>query len=165
MLKLLTNKSTIFPLTLTLPLRRGNKTMTLRRVPKSKVAVDRARQLRKNMTLPERALWRLLRDRRLAVLKFRRQQPVGSYIVDFFCESAGLVVELDGTSHDGHAGYDHQRQAWLESQKLRVLRIANDDVLCDPEAVVIGVARAAGIDVAGWLKGGRNLVEIERDRR
>jgi len=113
------------------------------------------------MTKPERALWQLLRDRRLAQLKFRRQQPIGNYIVDFFCEAVGLLIELDGSSHDGHAGYDLQRQAWLESQGLRLLRIANDDVVGDPEAVVMGIAQAARIDVTGWLQNGQNLVEIE----
>jgi very-short-patch-repair endonuclease len=137
--------------------------MPLRRIPKSRQALQRARQLRRTMTKPERALWQLLRDRRLAQLKFRRQQPVGNYIVDFFCEAVGLIIELDGSSHDGHAGYDLQRQAWLESQGLRLLRIANDNVFRDPESVVIGIARAARIDVAGWLKSGQNLVEIEQD--
>jgi len=133
--------------------------MTLRRVPKSKIAIERARELRRNMTQPERALWRLLRDRRLAVLKFRRQQPVGDYIVDFFCEAANLIVELDGRSHDDRAGYDLRRQQWLESHGLRIMRISNDDVLRDSEAVVIGVASAAGIDVNAWIAE-RNLVEL-----
>jgi very-short-patch-repair endonuclease len=135
------------------------RTMTLRRVPKSKLAIQRARELRKAMTLPERALWRLLRDRRLANLKFRRQQPIGNYIADFFCESANLIVELDGVSHDGRAGYDRSRQGWFESRGLHVMRLSNDDVTRDPEAVTIGVAKAAGIDVDGRLKRGRNLVE------
>jgi very-short-patch-repair endonuclease len=139
--------------------------MPLRRIPKSSQAQQRARQLRRTMTKPERALWQLLRDRRLAQLKFLRQQPVGNYIVDFFCESAALIIELDGASHDGGAIYDRQRQAWLELQGLRVLRIANDDVLHDPEAVVIGVAKMVGIAVGGWLKSGRNLVEIKQEGR
>jgi len=133
--------------------------MTLRRVPKSKIAIERARELRRNMTQPERALWRLLLDRRLAVLKFRRQQPVGDYIVDFFCEAANLIVELDGRSHDDRAGYDLRRQQWLESHGLRIMRISNDDVLRDSEAVVIGVDSAAGIDVNAWIAE-RNLVEL-----
>ena len=72
--------------------------MTLRRVPKSKTAIERARELRRNMTQPERALWRLLRDRWLAVLKFRRQQPVGDYIVDFFCEARTWSSSLAATA-------------------------------------------------------------------
>ena len=103
------------------------------------------------MTQPERALWRLLRDRWLAVLKFRRQQPVGDYIVDFFCEASNLVVELDGHSHDDRGENDRRRQQWLESRGLRIMRISNDDVLNGPEAVVIGIARDAGIDVNAWI--------------
>jgi very-short-patch-repair endonuclease len=137
--------------------------MTLRRVPKSKLAIRRARELRKAMTLPERELWRLLRDRRLANLKLRRQQPIGNYVADFFCESANLIVELDGASHDGRAGYDRSQQGCFESRGLHVLRISNDDVTGDPEAVIIGVAKAAGIDVNDWLKGGRNLVKLPDD--
>ena len=57
-------------------------------------------QLRRDGTIPERLLWGLLRDRRLQGVKFRRQHPIGPYIVDFYCASCGLVVELDGRSHD-----------------------------------------------------------------
>src|SRR5208337_573404 len=62
---------------------------------------ENARQLRRNATIPERMLWNRLRGGRLAGLKFRRQQPIGPYIVDFFCHEVGLVVEVDGRSHDG----------------------------------------------------------------
>ena len=55
-------------------------------------------------TIPERMLWNRLRGGNLAGLKFRRQQPLGPYIVDFFCHEAGLVVEVDGRSHDGRGG-------------------------------------------------------------
>ena len=133
--------------------------MTLHRVPKSEVAREHARQLRRNMTQPECALWRLLRDRRLAQLKFRRQQPIGDYIVDFFCEAANLIVEIDGRSHDDRAEYDLRRQQWLESHGLQIMRVSNDDVLHDPEAVIIGVASAAGINVNPWIAN-RNLVEL-----
>jgi very-short-patch-repair endonuclease len=133
--------------------------MTLRRIEKSKLSQVRARQLRRNLTQPERALWRLLRDRHLAELKFRRQQPVGDYIVDFFCEASNLIVELDGRSHDDRGEYDRRRQRWLESRGLRIMRVSNDDVLHDPESVVIGIAREAGIDVNAWVAR-RNLVEL-----
>ena len=61
---------------------------------------ERARRLRKDSTIPERVLWTLLRDRRLSGVKFRRQHPIGPYVVDFYCPSHGLIVELDGRSHD-----------------------------------------------------------------
>lgn len=112
----------------------------------------RARGLRKSATVPEQRLWSGLRSGRLAGLKFRRQHPVGRYIVDFYCQSAGLAVEIDGESHDHRGEYDIRRQRYLESQGLTVLRVSNDDVLEDPEAVVLGIARAAGIDVHEWLR-------------
>ena len=110
----------------------------------------RARRLRRDAPHPERRLWRLLRDRRLAGLKFRRQRPVGPFFADFCCLSAGLIVEVDGASHDGRGHDDRRREAYLEGAGFRVLRVGNDDVLRDPEAVLIAVARAAGLDVSGW---------------
>jgi len=76
---------------------------------------ERARLLRRDSTIPERILWKLLRDRRLSGAKFRRQHPVGPYVVDFYCPSHGLVVELDGRSHDDHGLQDQERERYLES--------------------------------------------------
>jgi very-short-patch-repair endonuclease len=89
---------------------------------------DRARYLRKNMTLTEWRLWLKLRGRQLDGWKFRRQHPIGEYIVDFYCPAARLVVELDGSSHDDGTAFDYgqRRQAWLESQGYRVLRFRAD---------------------------------------
>ena len=96
---------------------------------------ERARQLRREAPIPERILWGLLRSRRLGEFKFRRQQPIGSYVVDYFCEEARLVVELDGRSHDGRERHDAAREAYLRSRGLRVLRILNDDLWTNREAV------------------------------
>jgi very-short-patch-repair endonuclease len=101
----------------------------------------RARELRRNMTEPERRLRFALRDRRLVGWKFRRQAVLGSFIVDYFCQAANLVIEIDGDSHAGRAHRDCARQAWLESQGLRVIRISNDDVLHEIESVVEGIVR------------------------
>ncbi len=108
---------------------------------------DRARDLRKKAPVPERVLWGMLRDRRLAGLKFRRQQVVGPFIVDFYCEGSKLVVELDGLSHTGTGAADDRRTAYLESLGLRVLRVTNDDLLQDSHAVMTAIARAAGVEV------------------
>jgi very-short-patch-repair endonuclease len=98
---------------------------------------ERARELRVNSTVPERILWGLLRGRRLAGAKFRRQHAVGPYVVDFYCRSHRLVVELDGRSHEDRGVPDEQRQNYLESVAgLRVVRIDNDDILRDPESVI-----------------------------
>jgi ATP-dependent DNA helicase RecQ len=90
---------------------------------------DRAKQLRRDATAPERILWSALRSRKLGGLKFRRQHPIEPYIVDFFCATAKLIVELDGESHDGREQYDRRRDAFLRSLGFKIIRISNDDVL------------------------------------
>src|SRR5262249_43802960 len=85
--------------------------------PKSSKSVsahmkERARQLRRASTVPERIIWGLLRDRRFKGHKFRRQHPVGPYVVDYYCASARLVVELDGRSHDDRGTADIERQRY-----------------------------------------------------
>src|SRR6185295_295647 len=92
-------------------------------------AVSTARKLRRHQTDAERVLWFRLRDRRLNGLKFRRQMPVGNFIVDFCCESARLVVELDGGQHARQTESDSARTADLEKRGYLVLRFWNDDVL------------------------------------
>ena len=109
--------------------------------------LNNARQHRNDATSPEHLLWGLVRDRRLQGLKFRRQHPIGPYVADFYCHEAALVLELDGMSHDGRAEADARRTRYLESLGLTVLRISNEDVLRDREAVAIAILRAAGMDV------------------
>lgn len=99
-------------------------------------SLSRARRLRHEMTGPERALWQALRGLNRRGWKFRRQVPFGPFIVDFYEPARRLVIELDGDSHADRGEYDRSRQAWLESQNLGVLRIANDDVVEDVESVV-----------------------------
>jgi very-short-patch-repair endonuclease len=89
----------------------------------------RARQLRKNPTDAERLLWRKLRFWQVEGFKFRRQQPLGQYIVDFVCLEKRLVVEVDGGQHAENANYDKERDAWLHDQEFVVLRFWNHDVL------------------------------------
>ncbi len=108
--------------------------------------ISRSRRLRRDATVPERILWGMLRGNRLAGLKFRRQHPIGPFVVDFYCHSVGLVVEVDGMSHDGRAEEDCKRTEYLQQQGLRVFRVTNDDVLEDLEAVVRGIALAAGVE-------------------
>ena len=96
----------------------------------------KARTLRKHSTDAERALWRLLRSRRLQGFKFRRQVPMGDYIVDFVCFEAMLVVEVDGGHHLEQSSSDDERTRWLESEGFRVLRFWNNQVLKEPGAVL-----------------------------
>jgi very-short-patch-repair endonuclease len=95
----------------------------------------RARQLRKHPTEVEIKLWRHLRLRQIGGYKFRRQQPLGTYIVDFVCLEKKVVVELDGGQHAEQISEDAQRTAWLESQGFHVLRFWNHQVLEEMETV------------------------------
>ncbi len=97
---------------------------------------SRARNLRVTGTDAERRLWAHLRDRRLANCKFRRQQLIGRYIVDFVCFEARIVVEADGSQHQDQAAYDSTRTEYLASRGYRVLRFWNNDVLLRTEVVL-----------------------------
>ena len=88
----------------------------------------RARELRAGMTRAEVLLWQKLRGDQMLGLRFRRQEPIGNFIADFFCAAARLVVELDGDSHDGRADYDATRDEILAAEGYRTLRFRNEDV-------------------------------------
>src|SRR5947208_2097538 len=107
----------------------------------------RARALRRALTLPEVLLWQALRAGRVGGLRFRRQHPVGPYVLDFYCPSAGLAVEVDGAAHDipDQAGRDLRRDAWLADQGIRVLRVLAADVLDEKhrQGVLDTIAAAA----------------------
>ena len=115
--------------------------------PKHPMVIDRARGLRRRSPPPERILWSILRGRRLGGLKFRRQEPIGPYVVDFCCRERKLVVELDGMSHDDKQQHDELRARWLEEQGYRILRVTNWDVNEDIEAVARWIAREAGVSI------------------
>ena len=100
-----------------------------------------ARELRRNFTDAEMKLWKHLRNRHTGEQKFRRQQPIGKYIVDFACFEKRLIVEVDGGQHCERAAYDSERTAWLESRGFRVLRFWNDEVLQDIEIVLDLIVR------------------------
>lgn len=97
-----------------------------------------AHHLRDEMTDAERLLWVGLRAKRIGGIRFRRQQPIGPYVVDFFCAAAKLVVELDGDQHGADAAVerDRPRTQWLEEQGYRVVRFANWEVLRERERVI-----------------------------
>ena len=109
--------------------------------PYTRPAAAHARALRREATFPERLLWARLRRHALGVA-FRRQQPVGPFVVDFFAPAAALAVEVDGRSHDGRGAADAAREAALRSLGVRVLRVTNDEVLADLDGVVARVAAA-----------------------
>ncbi len=103
-----------------------------------------ARRLRNAPTDAERHLWYHLRRRELAGHRFRRQVPVGGYVVDFACPAARLVLELDGGQHLQQRDDDMQRTRRLQALGWRVLRYWNDDVLLRTDAVLEDVLRALG---------------------
>ena len=103
--------------------------------------LSRARSMRREPTLAEKQLWKLLRDRRLG-LKFRRQVPMGDYIADFACFEAALVVEADGAAHRDPA-YDAARDRWFAEQGFRVLRFSNDLVIGSPNMVTDAIRAAS----------------------
>ena len=108
------------------------------------VRLQQARALRQSPTTAEQVLWRHLRNRQLAGTKFRRQHPLGPYILDFVCLEQGLVVEVDGGQHaDLQAqAYDRQRAVWLRQQGLRVLRFWNHEVVQQTNEVLAHVLQA-----------------------
>ena len=103
-----------------------------------------ARELRKPQTPAEQKVWALIRDRQLGGLKFRRQQPLGRFIADFYCASCHLVVELDGDSHAEQAEYDATRTEWLQQQGYRVVRFTNREVENELAAVLQAILRECG---------------------
>jgi very-short-patch-repair endonuclease len=107
--------------------------------------LDFARQLRSKQTDCENLLWSRLRAHRLSGLKFRRQQPIGVYVVDFLCPEKNLIVELDGGQHQERAEYDKARDAWLKSEGYTVLRYWNNEVMENLEGVLEDIGRVAGI--------------------
>lgn len=90
--------------------------------------LERARALRVHQTDSEGRLWSELRARRLGGWKWRRQAPIGLFIVDFYCPAARLVVELDGSQHLDQIDYDERRTRYLERGGLRVLRFTSDNI-------------------------------------
>lgn len=104
--------------------------------------LKRAKALRRDQTPAENKLWYILRNRYLYGFKFRRQHPIGKYIVDFYCAEAKLIIEVDGDSHTGKEDYDSKRTAWLEEQGYRVIRFMDTDVHENLEGVSMVIIEA-----------------------
>ena len=113
------------------------------RVPSNQI--KRARALRKRMSLPEVMLWNVLRGREAGKPVFRRQHPLGPYVLDFFCAQARLCVEVDGGSHgfgdQPHA--DVRRDGYLRSLGISVVRCAASEVISDAQRVGLGLLQIA----------------------
>jgi very-short-patch-repair endonuclease len=102
--------------------------------------MNAARRLRRQFSLPEMLLWRLLRITRRE-LRFRKQHPIGPFVADFYCAAAKVVIEIDGAAHDRRQSEDGRRDAYMRALGLSVIRIAAADVLADPEGVADGIYR------------------------
>lgn len=100
-----------------------------------------AKELRERQTHAERILWRKLRARRFHGYKFRRQVPIGPFIVDFFCAEYSLIIEIDGSSHYqiGAREYDQRRQRYLEKEGFKVLRFGHRQTIESLEFVLIKI--------------------------
>ncbi|SOE08854.1 very-short-patch-repair endonuclease [Hoeflea halophila] len=117
------------------------------RLPHSKVPPHlrrNARRMRSAMTDAELKLWNELRAHRLMGLGFRRQVPIGNYIVDFACPEHRLVVEVDGSQHANNVTRDQARTRYLEQQGSQVVRFWNHDVLTDNDNVCMHILQSVG---------------------
>ena len=97
--------------------------------------LERRRELRKNLTLQEEKLWSYLRNKKLG-FKFRRQHGIGPYIVDFYCREKNLVIELDGVQHLEEKEYDKERNEFMQSLNIKVLRFWNYEIDTNIDVVI-----------------------------
>jgi len=119
--------------------------------------LSNAKQLRTNQTDAERRLWYHLRAHRFMGLKFKRQKPLGPYIVDFICMERRIIIELDGGQHAEQMLYDQQRDTWLGGEGYTVLRFWNNEVMQELEAVLEKIRMVAlspaPVYGRGWGRG------------
>ncbi|MEO7026098.1 MAG: endonuclease domain-containing protein [Caulobacteraceae bacterium] len=115
------------------------------------VTVGRARELRRSMTAPEVLLWALLRGGKLGGLRFRRQHPVGPFILDFFCPTKRLAIEVDGEGHrvGDQREREDRRDQWLIERNIVVMRFAAMDVLENPDGVLTRISDAISAHARG----------------
>jgi very-short-patch-repair endonuclease len=115
-----------------------------RKPPLDKNTLTFARNLRQQSTDAEQLLWSLLRNRRLAGYKFRRQHPIAPYVLDFYCDDAKLAIELDGGQHntDETRLHDEIRLKFLAEHGIRVLRFWNHEVLTETDATLEAIHKA-----------------------
>ena len=114
----------------------------------SRVTKDRAKTLRRAMSLPEVLLWKAIKGRQVDGLHFRKQHPVGPYVLDFYCDAARLAIEVDGSSHSfgDRPERDERRDSWIAAQGIATLRLSAALILRD----VDDAARA----IRGFLEHG-----------
>ena len=107
------------------------------------VKIERARELRQNMTRAEKLLWNRLRGSQLAGVRWRRQQIIDGFIVDFYCHAASLIVELDGAVHRAQQEYDAARDEILATRNLLILRFTNTEVETNISSVLAHIHKTS----------------------
>ncbi len=109
-----------------------------------RVQKEHVKKLRSNQTIEEKILWSKLRNRQVYGVKFRRQQPIGPYIVDFVSFEERIIIEIDGGYHNKESNRknDHERTRWLEQEGYIVLRFWNKDIVEDIEGVFYAIHKA-----------------------
>ena len=114
----------------------------------SRVTKDRAKALRRTMSLPEVLLWRAIKGGAIDHMRFRKQHPIGPYVLDFYCDAAKLAVEVDGANHGAgdRPVRDERRDAWLAAQEIATLRL--------PAALILRDVDDAVRTIAGFLRHG-----------
>jgi len=112
---------------------------------------DFAKKLRREMSLPEVILWQHIRGDHLEGLRFRRQHPIGEYVLDFYCDAAKLAVEVDGAHHTlgDNPARDAERDAWFAARGIETLRIPAADLLADPIGPLTTILASARERLAG----------------
>ena len=120
----------------------GTRPTYRKEVCPTQCAATQAIDLRRQTTPPERLLWSRLKRGQLGGYKFRRQHPLGSYISDFYCHEASLVVEVDGAMHAGDRKHkDAIRDSWMDARRIAVLRVRAVDVFGDLDNVLSSILR------------------------
>jgi very-short-patch-repair endonuclease len=110
----------------------------------SRAKLQRAKELREEMTEAEKILWNLLRRNGLHGLHFRRQQIIEGYIVDFYCHAANIIVEVDGEVHDFQVAEDKYRDQALKEKGFKVIRFKNEEIHNSAQEVLAKIAIACG---------------------
>ena len=110
--------------------------------------IEKSRELRKNMTPQERKLWSILRNRQFFNYRFRRQFPIGQYIVDFICREKKIIIEIDGGQHNEQQNieYDNNRTKYLNSEGYKVIRFWNNEIDKNMSGVYNRLKEVFGVD-------------------
>jgi very-short-patch-repair endonuclease len=131
----------------------------------SRLDRDKARDLRRNQTKAEHALWQILHHPAFAAWHFRRQHPISPYIADFASIKARLIIEADGSQHGPENRHDLKRDAFLRKHGWRVLRFMNEEILTNPDYVLAEIQLSLAPHLASPTAWGRNRAEEDEGER